>query len=395
MFQDVLKHLTVPGSVATKSPMRPSYPVAPLLASVLACGALTAACSSETSTPSQPQAEGGTAGNAGSSSADAGLACQEPSQLDLDGIFAIYARLSLTFLSRPGGAVTVCPVDQTSDGTFLALAELRHVPGSTKLDQVRMSVCSLTLPEISAGVGGCDPDTNVVWAGLRFPQVLVDALPLTPMGEATGLLSKPQIGATVDLSRMTFLIGTREKGDAMPGWQSDVEGCGMNDVAPGRGATCDENCVSGCSQLADDDHDQWPGVTVHVCGVTDDDKKQNVPCNAENPSEPGVTIQGRSVLDLQVDPLFSPQVRSSCEMAGSIDTEIRYNVCGADLYLMNTPISVTSAIASLPVYKVNSQQSTFRAVRIDGRHGAPSWDPDFGKLLDTCRRVIERQNEIK
>lgn len=298
-------------------------------------------------------------------------------------------------ISRPGGAVTVCPVDQTSDGTFLALAELRHTPGSTKIDSVRMAVCSLTLPEISAGVGGCDPDTNVVWAGLRFPQVLIDALPLTPTAEATGLLSKPQVGASVDLSRMTFLIGTREKGDAMPGWQSDVAGCGMNDVAPGRGGACDETCVSGCGSLVDDDHDQWPGVTVHVCGVTEDDKKQNVPCNAENPSEPGVAIQGRSVLDLQVDPLFSPQVRSSCEMGGNLDTQIRYNVCGADLYLMNTPISVTSAIASLPIYKVNPQLSTFRAVRIDGRHGAPSWDPDFGKLLDTCRRVIERQNEIK
>ncbi len=354
-----------------------------------------AACSSDTSESSTPHSEAGTGGSAGSSPVDAGLTCQEPAQLDLDGIFAVYARLSLTFLSRPGGAVTVCPVDQTSDGTFLALAQIRHKPGSTALDSIRMAVCSLTLPEISAGVGGCDPDTNVVWAGLRFPQVLVDALPLTPMGEATGLLSKPQIGAGIDLSRMTFLIGTREKGDAMPGWQSEVDGCGMNDIAPGRSSVCDQKCVTGCDLLADDDHDQWPGVTVHVCGLTEDDKQQNVACNAENPSEPGVTIQGRSVLDLQVDPLFSPEVRSSCELTGRLDTEIHYNVCGADLYLMNTPISVTSAIASLPVYKVNSQLSTFRAVRIDGRHGAPSWDPDFGKLLDTCRRVIERQNEIK
>lgn len=375
--------------------MRPSHLACLLLAPVLACGALMTACSSDGSPSDEPQQEAGLGGSDGSPPADAGFACQEDSLLDLDGIFAIYARLSLTFLSKPGGAVTVCPVDQTSDGTFLALADIRHVPGSTSIDSMRVAVCSLTLPEISAGVGGCDPDTNVVWAGLRFPKELIEALPMTPLGEATGLLSGPQAGATIDLSRMTFLIGTRELGDAMPGWQSDVPGCGMNDLAPGRGAVCDESCVTGCSGLVDDDGDQWPAVTVHVCGLTEDDKKQNVPCNATNPSEPGVTIQGRSVLDLQVDPFFTPKVRSSCELTGGVDTQIRYNVCGADLYLMNTPISVTSAIASLPVYKVNPQLSTFRAVRVDGKHGAPSWEPDYGRLVESCRRVIERQNEIK
>lgn len=366
-----------------------------LAGSLLICFASTG-CGSSEQAPATPDPDGGQGGSGGSVQPDAGFTCSEGSALDLDGVFALYARLSLTFLSHPGGAVTVCPVDQTSDGTFLALVEIKHTPGGTQVESVRASVCSLTLPEISAVVGDCDPTApNVVWAGLRFPQVLVDALPLTPVAQATGLLDVAQVGANLELSRMTFSIGTRQKGDAMPGWQSEVDGCGMGDVAPGRGATCDEKCVQGCPELVDDDGDGWPGVTVHVCGVTEDDKKSKVPCNAENPSEPGVAIQGRAVLDLQVDPLFRPRVRSSCELEGSFETEIRYNVCGADLYLSNTPISVTSAIASLPIYVVNSHLSEFRAVRIDGRHGAPSWDPDFSAPLETCRRVIEHQNELK
>jgi hypothetical protein len=120
-----------------------------------------------------------------------------------------------------------------------------------------------------------------------------------------------------------------------------------------------------------------------------------VSCNATDPSQAGIAIQGRAILDLQVDPLFTAQVRSSCELTGTIDAAIKYEVVGADLYLQNTQISVTSAIKSLPLYKVNAQQSRFRAVRVDGAHGSFSWDPDFSNPLDSCRAVIARQNEIK
>ena len=141
-----------------------------------------------------------------------------------------------------------------------------------------------------------------------------------------------------------------------------------------------------------------PAVAILVmveAGSKYEDKKNNVPCNSEDPSQAGAAIQGRALLDLQVDPLFKGQATSSCELLGTFDAAIRYNVVGADLYLENSQIGVTAATKSLPLYQVNAALSRFRAVRIDGKHGSYAWDPDFSQPLDTCRKVIAHQNEIK
>ncbi|MBI5532380.1 MAG: hypothetical protein HY898_06680 [Deltaproteobacteria bacterium] len=362
---------------------------APLL---VACAGLLACSASQDAAPPDPVDAGSDAYVA----PEAGFQCTEQGDLDLDGVFAIFARLSLTFGSHPGGAVTVCPVDQTSEGTFLALMRVSQAAGSKSVDKVEALVCTLELPVISAIVGECDPKAqNMVYAGLTFPPALVDAFPATPIAQTQGTIASLLPGGAIDFDRLTFVIGTRETGDAMPGWQMDKPSCGVNDNAPGRGPVCDETCVTHCDAVVDDDKDGWAGVTVHVCGYTDEDKKQKVVCNPTEPSKAAATIQGRALLDLQVDPMFKAKAQSSCEMTGNFDAAIRYNVVGADLYLQNTQISVTSAIKSLPLYEVNADLSRFRAVRIDGKHGGYDWKPDFSQPLDTCRTVIARQNEIK
>jgi hypothetical protein len=257
-------------------------------------------------------------------------------------------------------------------------------------------VCNLELPVISALVGDCDPTApNLLYAGLVFPQALIDGFALTPPAQSKGKLASLGVGTSLGFDRLTFVVGTRDTGDAMAGWQMDKPGCGVNDSTPGRGPVCDSTCVTKCDGLVDDDKDNWAAVTVHVCGYTDEDKKQKVQCSAQDPAQAGATIQGRALLNLQVDPMFQAQVQSSCELTGTFDAAIRYNVVGADLYLQNTPIGVTSAIKSLPLYKVNSGLSHFRAVRIDGKHGGYAWGGDFAQPLETCRKVIAHQNEIK
>jgi hypothetical protein len=340
------------------------------------------------------QATGGAGGAAtggqsgGGSGGGTQLACDDDGDIDLDGIFALAAKFSFTFGSQPGGAVTICPADQTSEGSFLGLVRLTHQAGSTQIASAEAVVCTLQLPIISAGVGECDPGTtNLVYAGLEFPQALIDACPLAT-------LTSLQPGATFDLQRLTFTIGTDKTGDEMPTWLMDKTGCGMSNLAAGRTALCDPECVSDCAGLVDDDHDGWPGVTVHVCGLTEDDKQQKVPCNAEEPNVPGATIQGRAMLDLQVDPQLKGAAVSSCEVSGNLDAAIRYNVVGADLYVLSQ-ISVTSAIKSLPVYTVNPSESRFRLARIDGKHGSADWAPDFGDVLSSCKTVIARQNELR
>ncbi len=355
------------------------------------CASLVGACSAPPPAASpDPRPDAAVDG----ADAQTTFACSENDALDLDGIFAVYATLSLTFGSHPGGAVTVCPVDQTSEGAFLAVLGMHHAEGSTNIDSMQAFVCSLELPQITAMVGECDPSAaNLVRAGLVFPQALIESFPTTPLATTSAQLASLSLGAAVTPGRMTFIIGTRETGDQMPTWDSQRVGCGVLDTSVGRGPQCEAKCVTDCARLYDDDKDGWPAATVDVCGTMDQDK--DATCHFEDPSIAGVTIQGRAMLNLQVDPVLAGQASSSCEIVGTLDTQIRYNVVGADLYLEGTPISVTSATASLPVYKVNTHLSRFRGVRIDGRHGSRDWKPDFSDRGATCHQLIAHQNEIK
>ena len=357
--------------------------------------ALAIGCSSngDVSNSSDADVQGDGAGGSGDSS----LVCNDTSEeLDLDGYYALHIRLSFTFASQPGGAVTVCPIGQTNEGSFLGFAKIAHQPGQTTAS-ISAVACSLELPVVSAIVGTCKPTApNVIRAGLVFPQALLDAAPTVDTAEATMFLSSPFAGATVTADSMRFSLGSTEPMATAPKWLSDQPGCGMTDNASGRSPFCEDKCVSDCSKMTDDDEDGWPGVTVHVCGRTDEDTQKAVPCNAERPNEAGTTIQGRSFMNLQVEPLtISGQFKSSCEAEGNLDADFFYNVVGADLYLANTQISVSSAIKSLPIYSINSAESRYRLVRIDGKYGGLNWDPSWSELLASCRRIIAGQHELR
>jgi len=357
-----------------------------LLLTALACSDATSDDASKPSSPPEADAAG------------VSLPCTDTADpLDLDGLFALSARLNFSFASQPGGAVTVCPTDQTSDGHFLGFVRVQHVAGQTEVPSVSAVICSIDLPVISAIVGECVPQaSNVVYAGLEFPKPLIESLPVASSALTTAQLSSPNPGATLSAGSMNFSIGTNERIASAPGWLMTHSGCGMNDVAPGRSMECEQTCVTDCSKLVDDDHDGWPGVSVFVCGYTDDDKKRSVPCHAEEPNQAGATIQGRALMNLLVEPLtLKGSALSSCEVAGSLDAAVAYNVIGADLYLANTPISVTSAIKSLPQYSVNTPQSRFRLVRIDGKHGAWNWKPSWDDPVSSCRQIIANQNDLR
>jgi hypothetical protein len=85
---------------------------------------------------------------------------------------------------------------------------------------------------------------------------------------------------------------------------------------------------------------------------------------------------------------------SSCEIAGTIDSVVTYNVVGADVYLAGAPISVTSAIESLPTFTVDASTSKFRMVRIDGKYGAPDWMVDPTQPSAACATLNTRVNQL-
>jgi hypothetical protein len=168
--------------------------------------------------------------------------------------------------------------------------------------------------------------------------------------------------------------------------------CNKPDV--GHGKTCEMACVDDCAAMRDDDADGYPGVTMQVCGFTETDQQDGVACHADTPDDPGATVQGKAFLDIEVDPKFTGTAKSSCELTGTVDTSVLYNLVGADVYLTGTPITVNSAINSLPAFDVDSAASKFRMVRVDGKYGAPDWKLDPTAMKASCVEIIKRVNEL-
>lgn len=276
---------------------------------------------------------------------------------------------------------------------MLLLVTVQQDPADkTKISEARAVLCSIELPVVTALVGSCDPASpTLVSTQIEAPPSFISALPKVTTMPGTGSITALTEGAAVSFDPFTVTVGTTKSGGAMPKWDVSNMACGA--VNLGR-ADCEPMCVDDCMALRDDDGDTYPGVTMHVCGKTPDDVKNGVACNAEAPNEPGTTLQGRAFLDLEVNPKLSGTAVSSCELTGTVDSDVLYNVVGADVYLTGGQIGVTSAIQSLPTFNVDPALSKFRMVRIDGQYGAPDWAVNPQDAAAACTVLNQRVNEL-
>ena len=359
----------------------------------LAFAAPTAGCGDGGSGGFSPTGGAGGAGGSGGGSSAVPCDGAKPT-LDLAGTWAAYGRLDVTLKGIDGGVVTICPADQIGESTMLLLVTMAHdAADPTKLVNVGAVLCSIELPIVTALVGVCDVNSqSLVSTQIIAPQTLLDALPGVPSAPVSGSLMGTTDGSALALDRFVVTVGSKKPGASMPKWDAASPMCTATNL--GRTDVCEGACVSDCAGLRDDDKDSYPGVTVEVCGKTPDDVKSGVACNAESPNVPGTTIQGRAFIDMEVNPLFTGQAKTSCEIEGTVDSEVLYNLAGADIYLAGTQIGVTSAIKSLPSFQVDPTTSRFRMVRIDGQFGAPNWMVDPTQTLAACSTLVARQNEL-
>lgn len=346
----------------------------------------------------------GGAASSSSSSSSSGAGGEGPITIDckgdsaavsLAGTWVASGRLAVTLEGVPGGAITICPADQVGESSMLMVMSIKEDPADpTKLTEVKATLCSIELPIVTALVGACDPASKtLVSTQIVVPDSLIKSLPKIATMPVTGALSGKGDGSSLALDRFTVTAGTTKSGDMMPSWDADNPACSATNL--GR-VGCDLTCVgpADCAAMRDDDGDDDPGVTVQVCGVTPDDIKKGLLCNADMPNEPGTTLQGKAFLDLQVDPLFTGTAKNSCEILGTVDSSVLYNLVGADVYLTGGPISVSSAIKSLPTFKVDATESKFRMIRVDGAFGAPDWNVDPAKGEAACAVALSKVNEL-
>lgn len=191
------------------------------------------------------------------------------------------------------------------------------------------------------------------------------------------------------LDEILFTAGSSKTAGALPRWDVMKAGCMAANL--GHSKKCEAACVSDCAALRDDDGDGYPGVTLEVCGRIKEDTGQ---CNAQNPSEPGVTVQGRSFTTLEINPTFSGKAKSSCEIAGTVKSDIRYTVVGSDVTLLGAQIPVAVALQALPELKVNPAQSKLKLVRVDGKYASPNLHLDPNDARAACKAIIAKKNEL-
>jgi len=350
---------------------------------------LLAACSGDDTSSAGSGTQGGSTGTGGGSGA---IPCTgAPAELSLAGTWAAIGRLHAKLEGNPGGPINLCPTDQNGDATILLLVTLKQ--DGTQLTEVESALCSIELPSATALVGDCDPmKMNLVSTRISPSSPLATALPTVPIAPATGTLAGKGDGAGVSFEVLTVSVGSSKSGADMATWKVGDAAC-LPDTL-GRTNQCEAMCVTDCASMRDDDGDGYPGVTVDVCGFTEDETKSGVECHAEDPSQAGASVQGRGFIDIEVAPKLTGTAKSSCEVTGNVDTPILYNVVGADVYLGPVKVAVSSAIKSLPTFSVDPQASTFRMVRIDGQYGAPNWKVDASQVSVACKIISDNVNQL-
>lgn len=362
---------------------------------------LAAACgggddSAPASTPGGTAGSGGSgaAGSAGAAGSVSALTCKEEGDLDVGGTFAVKVRLEVTMKSDPNAVVSVCPADQKGAADLLAILKVSQ-SGAT-IDAVDTIVCDVTLPPVSAIAGACSAgQKGTVTAQVAVSKALAAQIPKVKPKTVKATLGGTAPGAAFEPERLTFILGSKSAtADAMAKWKdaSSTSPCNSLTKPLGTSMECETMCVSDCNDVVDADVDGYPGASFDVCGRGDE--PPGAMCNTEDPSEPGVTLQGKAFLDFVIDPKLSGTAKSSCEITGSADATIRYNVLGANVRLSGSVLPVGSVITAIPAFEVVKETSKYRAVRVDGKHAAPDWKVDFSSPDSACDAVRKNASSV-
>jgi hypothetical protein len=337
-----------------------------------------------------PGAGGGSGASAGGSAGAGGAAaCQEDGDLDLNGTWLMRVRLDVSMKSEAGAVVQVCPDNQKGPSDLLLIVKMGQ--SGLEISSIEATLCSFTLPEVTAFVGQCDPNGALVKARVEASKALLATLPGVKPLPIKGKLGGAAAGASFEPDRFVYTLGSRSTGEQMATWKGG--GTCDNSAAPlGTGKSCEAMCVSSCDDVVDADGDMFPGISLTVCGFGADESVGAL-CNTDDPSEPGVTLQGHAGINFQVDPQLTGTAESSCLIKGKVvDAKIVYNILGADVRLAGSPLTIASVIQAIPKFVVSAETSTFQAVRIDGKHGALDLKLAADNPQAACEAAINNKN---
>lgn len=351
---------------------------------LLTLGLVTVGCSDSSNSNDTDAGDSGAKEDTNSDTGGGG----NDDNVELSGTWALRAQYEIALLGKEGGAAGMCPKDQTDKAVLLLALDFQPgtEPGKATVSAI---ACDLTLPSVKAMAGNCiDSPQNTLDIQLKTPESLTKAFALSPA--VTGGVVMNDNALTFD--QLGFQWGSTAS--TLPTWNGEKAECGDSKNVRGTTKECDTECVSDCTQVKDDDGDGYPAVSVHLCGTTETDRTSQVPCNAENPSDPGVTMQGAVRMVLRTAVTMKGEAASSNAVSGTFSSDTNYSLVGSTTYLSGTLITPTSVHKSLPEFQGVEQNSKWRMIRVDGLHGSANWQlPDDPQ--QRCEIIRSKVNEFQ
>ena len=359
------------------------------------CGSSSSSSPSSTSAQGQGGAGGAGAGGSGpggaAGSGPSAAPCQKDGDLDLNGVWLLKVSLDVVLKSDADALIQVCPAGQEGASELLLVMQITQ--SGAQLGAVSGTVCSFSLPQVKAQAGKCqDNQTGAVTAEVTPSPALAAALPTFTTPPVMGTLGGTANGSTFLPDGFDFVLGSKAGGAQMARWVTSSS-CDDPTMPLGTTMTCEAMCVSDCADAVDQDMDGYPGVSVDVCGY-DMGEAQGASCHAEDPATAGVLLQGHAALNFQVNPKLSGTADNSCQISGSVVAQIVYDVLGADVRLGGAPLPVRAVIKAIPAFDVVPEKSKFRALRVDGKYGAPDLHLAVGDGQAACQAAQANQNSI-
>lgn len=349
-------------------------------------------CSSGGDDPA-PEAAAGAAGASGAGGAGGSASvvpCDRKGELDLNGTWLIKARLDVVMTSVEGAPVAVCPIDQVGPAELLLVA--RVAQSGTELSSVAVTICDFSLPEVTAVLGKCDPEKkqSKVKSRVSASAALQAALPSLVVPKAKGKLGGTSDGASFEPGRLTFALGSQSLTGPMASWKGGPV-CDDPKQGKGTGVGCEEECVTACTDVLDNDDDNFAGISMTVCGFFEDEA-QGAKCNVDDPTIPGVTLQGTAGINFRVNPLLLGTAENSCVIRGNVDADIDYNVLATNIRLQGLALGVSQVRKAIPVFDVVPSTSQFVAARVDGQFGTPKLDMPTNDAKASCQAALANRN---
>lgn len=285
--------------------------------------------------------------------------------VDLTGQWAVQANLLVRIDGNAASLVLLCPNPQMQTASFTLKVDIAG--SGANLTQV-VSVCDLTLPTVTGGVGACPMDpSQAIETIIQLGPGLQALLPTITTAPIPATLSSSDAGVPYEPQPFAVMLGANlanPQSDPLPFWDTSKFNCGTLALGPQP-----SSCVVNFDKVIDEDTDGKPGVTLQATALTP---------------------QGTSVIDgdgyavFRVAPALHGTVKNDRCIEGTLEANLEYSLVDSDIKLQGLPITTGAVLEQLPPFAV-LPQSTFKMLRADGA-GTNDFDDD-GDGTVTCAEI--------